>query len=102
MEGTPKTDDMMNLRTLVEETPDADFLREIIGFVAERLIEMGVGAVTGTAHGEKNPPRTAQRNGYREQHWETRAGTAERVSRSFGEAATSQVSWSRGGSSRRR
>jgi putative transposase len=26
------TDDMMNLRTIVEETPDADLLREMIGY----------------------------------------------------------------------
>ena len=71
------TEDMMSLRTFVEKTPDADLLREMIGFAAERLMELEVGAATGAGYGEKNPLRQAQRNGYRDRDWQTRAGTVE-------------------------
>jgi DNA replication protein DnaC len=38
----------------------------MIGFAAERLMELEVGVRAGAACGEKDPERKAQRNGYRE------------------------------------
>jgi transposase-like protein len=71
------TDAVMSLRALAEKSADADVLREMIGFAAQRLMELEVGGLTGAAHGEKNPERLAQRNGYRDRDWQTRAGTVE-------------------------
>ena len=71
------TDDMMNLRSLVEKSADAHLLREMIGFAAEKLMALEVGTKTGAGYGEKNDFRLAQRNGYRDRDWETRDGTVE-------------------------
>ena len=67
--------DMMTLRALLEKSSDADLLREMIGFTAERLMALEVEGLTGAAHGERSPDRLTHRNGYRERSWETRAGT---------------------------
>jgi putative transposase len=71
------TDDSIALRELLEKSADAHLLREMIGFAAERLMELEVRALTGAAHGERSPDRLVQRNGYRERDWATRAGTVE-------------------------
>ncbi len=71
------TDDMMTLRSLLEKSSDADLLREMIGFSAQRLMELDVQGLTGAEHGERSPDRINHRNGYRDRVWETRAGTVE-------------------------
>jgi len=53
----------------------AGFLREMIGYAAERVMELETESLCGAGHGERSADRRNQRNGYRD--WETRAGTAE-------------------------
>ena len=71
------TIDRMDLMALIEKGADADFLREMIEVISNRLMEMEVEGLTGAAHGERSPSRTNQRNGYRERAWETRVGTVD-------------------------
>jgi putative transposase len=71
------TDDRIALREMLEKGSDATFLREMIGFAAQRLMELEVGELTGAAHGERSPDRLVRRNGYRERDWQTRVGMVE-------------------------
>src|SRR5216110_49886 len=71
------TDDKIALRALLEKGSDATFLREMIGFAAERLMQLETDTLCGAGHGERNAERRNQRNGYRDRDWETRAGTVE-------------------------
>ena len=71
------TDDKIALRTLLEKGSDTSFLREMIGFAAERLMALESEGLCGAAPGERSPERRNQRNGYRDRDWQTRAGTVE-------------------------
>ena len=64
------TDEMMALRAMLEKGADADVLREMIGFVAERLMELEVQGLTGAGHGERSAEWLVQRNGYRDRDWD--------------------------------
>ena len=60
------TEDRIALEAFIEKAPDADFLREMISFAAERLMAPEVDGICGAGHGERNAERSNHRNGYRE------------------------------------
>jgi putative transposase len=71
------TDDRMALLELVEKGADADLVREMLAFAAERVMEAEAEVAAGAAKGARTPLREAHRNGYRERDWDTRAGRIE-------------------------
>jgi len=71
------TTDKIDLRELIEKGADADLLREMIGYAAQRLMELEVAGRCNAGYGARSPERTTQRNGYRERAWDTRAGTVD-------------------------
>jgi putative transposase len=69
------TIDRVLLKELVEKGSDSDLLREMMAFVANRMMDLEVESRTGAAYGERSVDRSNQRNGYRERDWNTRVGT---------------------------
>ena len=67
----------MALKALVEKGSDDDLLKEMMTYVANRMMDLEVESLTGAARGERSPSRTNQRNGYRERTWDTRVGSIE-------------------------
>ena len=63
------TDDKIALSTLLEKSSDASFLRAMIGFAAERLMQLETETLCNAAPGERAPDRRNQRNGYRDRDW---------------------------------
>ena len=72
---TTKTN--MALAELSEKGADADLLRDMIQFVAQRMMEMDTESLCAAAYGERSADRANSRNGYRERVWDTRAGSVE-------------------------
>jgi putative transposase len=71
------TDERMQLIGLLEKTADADLLNEMIGFAANRLMELEADGLCNAGRHERSAERANYRNGYRDRAWETRAGTVD-------------------------
>ena len=71
------TKNTIALAELAEKGADADLLRDMIQFVAQRMMEMDVESLCAAFYGERSPERLNSRNGYRERLWETRAGSVD-------------------------
>ena len=67
----------MALAELAEKGADVDLLREMIQFVAQRLMELDVETLCGAGYGERTAERINHRNGYRPRLWDTRAGSVD-------------------------
>ena len=72
------TNSTMALTELAQNGADIDMLRQMVQFMAQRLMELDVEGRCGAAYDEKSPTeRLNSRNGYRERTWDTRAGSIE-------------------------
>jgi putative transposase len=65
------------LADLVEKGTDSDLLRDMIQYVAQRLMEFDAEGLCAAAYRERSAERANSRNGYRERLWETRAGAVD-------------------------
>lgn len=64
----------VSLNELLEKGADVDLLRQMIQFVAQRMMELDVEGLCGAGYDIKSVERTNSRNGYRNRVWQTRSG----------------------------
>jgi putative transposase len=76
-DNTMTTKTTIALTDLVEKGADTDLLRDMIQYVAQRLMELDTESLCAAAYGERSPERANSRNGYRERLWQTRAGAVD-------------------------
>jgi putative transposase len=60
----------MALTELAEKGADIDVLRQMVQFMAQRLMELDTEGRCGASYDEKTPERINSRNGYRERTWD--------------------------------
>ena len=70
-------DERIALKQLLDKGSDAELLSEMIGFVANRLMQLDVESLCKASRYERNDEWENYRNGYRDRAWETRAGTVD-------------------------
>ena len=71
------TNATMALAELADKGADVDMLRQMVQFMAQRLMDMDVETLCGAGYDEKSAERLNSRNGVRDRAWETRAGRVE-------------------------
>ena len=83
----------ISLSELAEKGADADLLREMIQYVAQRMMDMDVESLCAAGYAERSPERLNSRNGYRERLWDTCAGSVDlKIPKLRAKAAISPVS----------
>lgn len=61
----------------IAATAQIDVLRQMVQYLAQRLIEVDVQGRCGASYDEKSTKRQNSRNGYRDHTWDTQAGSVE-------------------------
>jgi putative transposase len=75
--NTSRTKPSIALSELIEKEADADLVKQMIQYVAQRMMEMDAEGICAAAYGERSPDRANSRNGYQERLWETRADSVD-------------------------
>jgi putative transposase len=73
--ANPTMDIVEVVRKRLGDEGSADFLRDSLTAFVAACMEAEISQQIGAGHGERNPERLAQRNGYRPREWDTRVGT---------------------------
>jgi hypothetical protein len=96
------TEDKIALRELLEKGSDTTLLREMIGFAAQRLMELETETLCGAGHGKRSETGPTSATAIATATGRPGPGPWNCASRSCGAAVTSPASSNRAGWGRRR